>query len=421
MSNQNDNTAIDFKGFKDKQYEIHDAAAIFPGMRSIEFEALKEDIKENGQQVPISVYHNKVVDGRHRLRACRELGIDPQFISLEDIVGSIGAYVVSMNLHRRHLTDSQRAMIAANLATLKVGDNQHTAQAVSQGEAAKTLSVSIDSLQRGKKVRESNHPRLIEAVECGVIDVSNAFVLATLDKAELDVLTSISDPKDMLRKARAIKKQQKQDHARFLMEGRGSSTNHEFDDSIEKYDVIYADPFVDARNGDPVVQRELRMKDICAIPVKTVADDNAALFLSVPTTFLEDALKVINAWGFTYRSHAVCVMQSNSGDAYFSETHKLLIIATNGDVGPNVRPDSVIQCAVAEGSQTHDAVYRLMETMFPGQSKLQVFRHCGKREGWRVWENDKAAAPPQLAENCAPLQLDTEKEAANTEQYENAA
>ncbi|CAE6872333.1 hypothetical protein [Paraburkholderia domus] len=145
-------------------------------------------------------------------------------------MGSIGAYVVSMNLHRRHLTDSQRAMIAANLATLKVGDNQHTAQAVSQGEAAKTLSVSVDSLQRGKKVRESNHPRLIEAVERGVIDVSNAFVLATLDQAELDVLTSTSDPKDMVRKARAIKKLQKEDHARFLMEGRGSSTNHGFDD-----------------------------------------------------------------------------------------------------------------------------------------------------------------------------------------------
>ncbi|WP_081057895.1 ParB N-terminal domain-containing protein [Burkholderia vietnamiensis] len=74
----------------------------------MEFEALKEDIRQNGQQVPISLYHNKVVDGRNRLRACRELGITPLFVSIEDICGSIGAYVVSMNLHRRHLTEPHR-------------------------------------------------------------------------------------------------------------------------------------------------------------------------------------------------------------------------------------------------------------------------------------------------------------------------
>jgi hypothetical protein len=90
-----------------------------------------------------------------------------------------------MSLHQRHLDESQRAMVAAKIATLKLGANQHTATAAaSQGQAAKLLNVSPDSIQRARKIREKGVPELVEAVKDGRLAVSAAATLAKLPEHE---------------------------------------------------------------------------------------------------------------------------------------------------------------------------------------------------------------------------------------------
>ena len=70
------------------------------------------DILENGQREPIWIYDGKIIDGRNRYRACRDAGIEPALRTWNG-EGSLVQFVVSLNLHRRHLTSSQRAAIAA--------------------------------------------------------------------------------------------------------------------------------------------------------------------------------------------------------------------------------------------------------------------------------------------------------------------
>ena len=84
-----------------KEYEFHPIANIFPLMTDEEFEAFKEDIKTKTQQEPIILYQGKVLDGRNRYKACKALYRDP---ITEEYKGSdpLG-YVLSANLHRRHL------------------------------------------------------------------------------------------------------------------------------------------------------------------------------------------------------------------------------------------------------------------------------------------------------------------------------
>ena len=94
----------------------HPAAELFPLMSGADFAGLVDDIRVNGLREPIIVYRDQILDGRNRYRACRQLGLEPQ-TALWDGVGTPEAFVVSMNLHRRHLNESQRAMIAAKLAT----------------------------------------------------------------------------------------------------------------------------------------------------------------------------------------------------------------------------------------------------------------------------------------------------------------
>ncbi len=94
--------------------EFHEITNIFPKMRDEDYHALLEDIRKHGLREPIWTYQGKIIDGRHRYRACLELGIEPRFREW-DGNGSLVAFVISLNLHRRHLTSSQKAAIAVEI------------------------------------------------------------------------------------------------------------------------------------------------------------------------------------------------------------------------------------------------------------------------------------------------------------------
>lgn len=98
-------------------YTIHEVADLFPMMSTDEFTALVEDIQTNGQQEPITIYQNQIIDGRNRYAACQQLGIEPN-VKKWDGQGSLVSFVVSMNLKRRHLTSVQRAAVAAEMLPL---------------------------------------------------------------------------------------------------------------------------------------------------------------------------------------------------------------------------------------------------------------------------------------------------------------
>jgi ParB-like chromosome segregation protein Spo0J len=146
------------------------------------FKRLKADIKENGQEKCITFFDGQLLDGRNRMKACEELGIEPSIEEIEDSGdGKFDPFrwVLSVNLHRRHLTESQRAMVAAKLATLKRGANQHSKEdaqicAPSMEQAADMLSVGKRSVTNAKQVLESGSKEMIEAVEQGDLAVSFA-------------------------------------------------------------------------------------------------------------------------------------------------------------------------------------------------------------------------------------------------------
>lgn len=98
---------------------IHPVADIFPRMSPAEFGALREDIRANGQREPIWTWRGQVIDGRHRAQACAELGIDPSTREYDGDEASLVGFVVSLNLHRRHLDESQRAMVAGKLMNVQ--------------------------------------------------------------------------------------------------------------------------------------------------------------------------------------------------------------------------------------------------------------------------------------------------------------
>jgi ParB-like chromosome segregation protein Spo0J len=94
--------------------ELHPVCNFFPEMQPDEYRSLVEDIAKNGQLNPIWTYKGQIIDGRHRYRACLQMGIAPRFQEWTG-QGSLTAFVVSLNLHRRNLSTSQRAAIAVEV------------------------------------------------------------------------------------------------------------------------------------------------------------------------------------------------------------------------------------------------------------------------------------------------------------------
>ncbi len=166
---------------------FHPLALLFPTMGADELAELTADIKAHGLREPILVMpepDGRILDGRHRYLACERAGVVPHFRTFDghDPV----AHVISANLRRRHLKESQRAMIAARLANLDEGRPPTTAQdyAVSQGKAAAMLGVSRRSVQSAKVVRDRGAPELIEAVEQGRVSVNIATQVAKKPRRE---------------------------------------------------------------------------------------------------------------------------------------------------------------------------------------------------------------------------------------------
>jgi len=157
-------------------YEVHPLAELFPMLdkESPGFRALVEDIKENGQREPVWLLDGKVLDGRNRCNACVHLGIE---VLTRDYIGDDPvAFVLSLNLHRRHLNTSQRAMVAAKLASFAHGGDRSKPPigGLTDAEVAKLLNVGLRSVERARQVLAKGDPSLIEEIEQGRTSVNGA-------------------------------------------------------------------------------------------------------------------------------------------------------------------------------------------------------------------------------------------------------
>ena len=88
-------------------YEFHELCCIFPRCSDEELQLLVSDIRENGLLTPITLYEGKILDGRNRYLACQMLNKEPDYVPFDG--KDPLPFVVSRNLCRRHLNESQRA------------------------------------------------------------------------------------------------------------------------------------------------------------------------------------------------------------------------------------------------------------------------------------------------------------------------
>jgi len=166
-------------------------------------------------------------------------------------------------------------------------------------------------------------------------------------------------------------------------------------DGIGVFPVIYADPpwqydfpISDSRrieNQYPTMP----IDEICALPVEKIAAPDGILFLWASTPFLKKGLRVLEAWGFEYRTSMVWVKPSIGPGQWVRQRHEYLLIGVRGNIptpkGEN-KPDSVIESPREEHSKKPDIVYDIIERMYPELPKVELFCRNPKK-GWTAWGN----------------------------------
>jgi N6-adenosine-specific RNA methylase IME4 len=151
----------------------HEVANIFPLLNGQEYEDLKADIAANGLLEPIWLHQDgRIIDGRNRHRACIDTGTPPQFRTWNGR-GSLVSFVVSLNLHRRHLTSSQRGAAAVEVEKalqeeIAKDASARAAQSVDSRWTKERIGEELyEALKPGRAGRAQAHNEKIEERRAG--------------------------------------------------------------------------------------------------------------------------------------------------------------------------------------------------------------------------------------------------------------
>ena len=223
---------------------FHPAAGIFPLVEDDEYQALVDDIREHGQREPILMHPDgRILDGRNRYCACRDLGLEPKFREWDGSGGSPASVVLSLNLHRRHLNSSQKAAIAVEILPMlereakerqgkrtdltSVKNLTEVAQRAADN-AARLVGTNREYVAAAKKIKEAD-PALLLKVRDGKIRIPAALRRVVKDqRKEQDTGAATPKPEEP-------EEQQAQD----VEQGRGEGT---FFDAIKSLNSMPVEP-----------------------------------------------------------------------------------------------------------------------------------------------------------------------------------
>lgn len=377
-----------------------------------DLEKLKKSIQEIGLLQPIVIDENyRLVCGGRRLKAFQELGIEKipsRTVNLEHLI--YGEY--AENEVRKDFTASERIAIGKAmeeaLGERRGGDTstgeQRNKENFPECKGKQTRDIAAEkagfgngkTYQQAKKVVDDGAAELVAAMDKGVVSISAAADVATLPKEEQAVIVAKGE-REILEAAKNIRaekaKAKRAERIEKIVEISKGNTELKTDKS---YPVIYADPpwrYEHCETDSRQIENQyptMSLDEICAINIP--ATDDAILFMWTTAPKLAEGLKVVEAWGFNYRSCAIWDKQNIGMGYYFRIQHEILLIATRGSLPtpePANRPRSVISIKKSDHSAKPHEVAEMIETMYPELQKIEMFCRS-PRKGWDVWGNQCA-------------------------------
>lgn len=324
-------------------------------MTVTEYDQLKADISANGLLEPIVIYNGLILDGRNRYLACTDLGITPEYETFDgdDPV----SFVISKNLHRRHLNETQRAVVASKLANMPKHLHKTDMQiCISQPEAAEKLNVSTRSVATIKEI-ERKAPELMPKLESGEMTANEAIKIIKNQKREKDIAKQVTEIK---------------------------ANNYKPPERL--YEVIVIDPpWPYGTKYDANARRaanpypEMSLDEIKAIKLPSAND--CILWLWTTHKFMRYSFDLLDEWGF--RDVAIltwCKSKMGLGEWLRSQS-EFCIMAVKGKPKVNLtNQTTVLYAPMREHSRKPDEFYSMVDALCVGY-KIDWFSR-EHRDGW---------------------------------------
>lgn len=366
---------------------------VMPPLSADEYEELKADILARGVLVPVEYdEHNNVLDGHHRVQICNELGITewPRVVRLGLSEAGKLTHARQLNLARRHLDrDQKRALIAQQLRETPQLSNRQIAESL--GVDHKTVAAERDEL-----VATGEIPQLDKTIGA---DGRERTTTPERPGAYRYIDDSPEGRKAVKESAKVVRAEETQQRREERIERIGAMANPTPMLPVLRFPVVYADPpwrYEFAESESRAIENQyptMSLDEIRALDVAGMSTDDAILFMWATSPKLAEAMSVIEAWGFTYRSSAVWVKPQLGMGYYFRQQHELLLVATRGDMpapAPADRPRSVVTADRLEHSAKPAEFAEAIERMYPTLPRIELFCRS-PRDGWAVWGNQSAA------------------------------
>lgn len=280
--------------------EFHPASNIFPMMSSEEFDSLVADIEVNGQLEPIYTSEGKIIDGRNRWMACEKLGVKPKTREWKGS-GSLVAFVVSLNLKRRHLTSSQKAAVSVEALPLL------------EAEAKERMAAGGESAGRGRPKQGTEKIPYPNADHSGEAREHAAQIFGTNPRYVSDAKSLKESSPDLFAKVLTgdltIPDAVRETRRNAVIERIEAVAASEPTAPVGKFDVIVLDPPWPIKK----IERDVRPNQVeLDYPVMSLdeikslqiisdhAASNSHIFMWTTQKFLPDSFDVFDAWGVRY-------------------------------------------------------------------------------------------------------------------------
>lgn len=404
--------------------EFHPLANLFPLIEGDEFDALVGDIRDNGLHDQIDIYQGKILDGRNRYLAAQAAGIEIEARHCRyfraELYGDPLTYVISKNLKRRHLDESQRAMVAAKLSTMRQGERTDLTPAepsanlpkVAQPAAAKALSISERALRHARRVQDHGEPELIRAVERGQLAVSMADKASRLSQDIQRRIAAEAERGNPNAARTVIKQEARAERERHLGQKQLAAPEGKFGVIVEDFEwdhVTWSELGRDraAENHYPVSRDAHTATEIVERTKARFecAADDCVLWMWTTLQHAAIAMDVLRLRGFEYRSQYAWGKDKIGLGFWSREKHEILLIGVKGKIdcpAPGTQWDSLITAPRGEHSAKPEIFLEMIERYFPNLPKIELNRRGPARPGWSTWGNE---AEP-IDSSGAPLHHD---------------